>query len=146
MSAPNPAEAEDRNLQLIGWGILALALKFVADAAVHLVDERWATTLDRAAIGLALGSVLLILPVLAWKFRHAGARRAATGDGFVASMLRESQAGAMNAALLALVALEVASKRLVELPSEFFLQLVLAVLLGTFAIKFLVLSRASTEG
>lgn len=145
MPTAHPAEAEDRRLQLVAWGVLAMGLKFAADAAAHLASEAWATWLDRLALGLALLALLLILPVFASKFRPAAPGIVPKADGFAASMLRQSQASAMNAALLALVLLEIASKRFPELPSSFFLELVLAILLGTLATKFLFLGRATPE-
>jgi len=140
------AETRDRHAALAMLGVLAFGLKYAIDAGAHFVDPDLARIMDWAGIGLMAASVVLILPILVWKFRHfdAAERRAYfSDDSFVGSLIKRAHIASWAVTLLCLLVFDVVSRRLPEVASAFFLEVALAASLIAFAATFLILDRAS---
>ena len=142
------ADAKDRHARIAALGLLAFAFKYLADSLVHFVDPDLSQWLGWTADGLNVVAVLLIVPIYFWKLRKLDReqRRAYFSDeSFTADRMRRAFGVSISATFIVAIFLEVASKRIPEVPSAFFLQVVLFTLLGSLAVSFLVLTRDDTE-
>lgn len=138
------ADTKDRHAGLAALGVLALGLKFAADAGTHFAGEEWARILGVIGTGLGVSAVILIVPIFAWKIRHRASeqRRVYFSDqGFTAVVFRKAHVASWAATVLVLLFLEVVSRDLPRLPTAFFLQSALAVMFGSLSVSFLILDR-----
>lgn len=143
------SDRKDRHASLIALGGLLLGLKYFADAAQALAPSDLRSTLDAAALVLALTGVLLIVPVLIWKVRHLSPRERRvyfSRESFTAQVVARAQVASWNATLLALFGLDIVYRGTPTLPVEFFVQALLGVALTVFAAVFLGLNREPSEG
>jgi len=139
---------KDRHASLIALGGLLLGLKFFAEAAQPLSPPDFQSTLDVAALVLAITGVLLIVPVFIWKFRHlsSGERRAYfSRESFTADVVSRAQTASWNVTLLALIGLDIAYEGSPALPVEFFVHALIGGAFTVFAGVFLVLNRQPSE-
>lgn len=144
------ADAGDRHQTLAALAALSIALMFATRAAMHLVDPWTAEALDVVTIGFAWVGVALLVPMIYWKvlkLPRAERHIYFSDEGFVAEVLRRAQKVSWAVTFFLLIGLEmfVGAKGYdgywSTLPPEFFLQVVLAAMLGVMATVFLVLSR-----
>lgn len=143
------SDTKDRHASLIALGGLLLGLKFFADASQALAPTSLRSTLDLAALVLALAGVLLIVPVLIWKLRHLTARERRayfSRESFTADVVARAQVASWNVTLLALFGLDVVYTGSPALPVEFFVDVLIGVALTVFAGAFLILNREPGEG
>lgn len=143
-SAPSPAEVKDRHAKFAALALLALGAKYAVDAAAHFVGPAAARSLDYAGIALALGAVLLVVPMVYYKWRRldrAGRRAFLSDDGFTATTFKKAQLISWTASMLLLVLFEAASDDFTGVPTRFYLQAALAVMFVTFSLSFLILGR-----
>jgi len=143
------SDTKDRHASLIALGGLLLGLKFFADAGQALSPPDLQSTLDLAALVLALAGVLLIVPVFIWKFRHLSARERRvyfSRESFTADVVSRAQTASWNVTLLALIGLDIAYGGSPALPVEFFVHALIGVAFTVFAGVFLVLNRQPSEG
>jgi len=130
-------------------GLLLLAFKYGVDASTHFVSPTTAAQLDLLVIALAAGTVLLILPMFAYKlFRldQESRKEYFSQDSFTAHVFRRAGGVAAAAAILTLLLLEVVADRLDAVPPRFYLQVSLGLTLGAYAVAVLVFSRDPGEG
>lgn len=142
--APSPAEVKDRHAKLAAFGLLSLGAKYAVDAVAHFVDPAVARSLDYVGVALALGAVLMVIPMVYYKWRRldpAGRRAFLSDDGFTANTFKKAQLFSWSASMVVLVLFEVASDDLTGVPGRFYLQAALAVMLITFSVSFLILDR-----
>ncbi|HKK69573.1 MAG TPA: hypothetical protein VKA86_00035 [Candidatus Krumholzibacteria bacterium] len=141
---PTPAEIGDRHRSLISAAFLAIGLGYAAGAAGHLLDL--AEPLRWLEVGATVIGVLLILWAMTWKARMLQGRSAPylTGDGFVAGTVTRAHVASWTATFLVLAFLKVFVDDS-SLPTEFFLQTVLAVMLLVQGVVFFVLNRSTDE-
>jgi hypothetical protein len=138
------ADTKDRHAGLVALGVLALGLKYGADAWMHFAGQEWTRILDVVGIALGLSAVILIVPILVWKIRHLTPeqRRVYFSDqSFTAAVLRKAHVASWASTVLVLLILEVVSRDLPRLPPAFFLQSTLAVMFASLAVSFLILDR-----
>ncbi|MEM7114427.1 MAG: hypothetical protein AAF614_18475 [Chloroflexota bacterium] len=143
------AETADFHQQITAVAIFLMAIKFAASAAIFLVDETVGQYLDWVELGISLIVILLILPMVAWKYSklsRAQRSRYLDPQGYLATVAKQAMAKSWSATFVLLVFLEVFVKeRWLWLPSEFFLQVVITIMLAVFSITFFYLSRESGE-
>lgn len=144
LELPTPAEIGDRHRTLLSAAFLAIGLGYTAGAAGHLLDQpaplRW------FEVGATALGVLLILWAMSWKARKLQGRPAPYlgGEGFVAGIVTRAHVASWTATFIVLAFLKVVVDD-TGLPTEFFLQTVLAVMLLVQGVVFFVLNRATEE-
>ena len=143
------AETADFHKQITAVAIFLVAIKYAAAAAVYLVNETTGQYFDWLELGISLVVILLILPMVAWKYsKLSKAQRSAylEPDGYLATVFKQAMAKSWSVTFVLLVFLEVFVKeRWLWLPSEFFIQVVVAIMLAVFSVTFFYLSRADSE-
>lgn len=141
------AETADFHKQLTAVAVFLVAIKYAASAAAFLVDEALGQYFDWIEIGTTLAVVLLVLPMVAWKYsKLSKAQRSQylEPDGYLATVLKQAMSKSWTVTFIFLTFLEVFVKeRWLWLPSEFFIQVVLALMLAVFSLTFFYLSRAN---
>ncbi len=142
---PTPAEIGDRHRSLISAAFLAIGLGYAAGAAGHLLDL--ARPLRWLEVGATAIGVLLILWAMSWKARKLRGRSAPylEGDGFVAGTVTRAHVASWTATFVVLALLKVFVDG-TGLPTEFFLQTVLAVMLLVQGVVFFALNRSTDAG
>jgi len=144
----SPAEDKDRHIRLAALGLLLIALKFGLDATAHLAPPDAAQLLDYGAIAASLGAVLLILPLVFYKFFQLDPQDRAvyfSDQSFAIDALKRAQVFSWSVTFLLLIGLEITADDPGALAPDFYLQAALAVMLGSAAVAFLVLSRDPGE-
>lgn len=141
---PTPAEIGDRHRTLLAAAFLAIGLGYAAGAAGHLLDQprplRW------LEVGVTALGMLIILGAMSWKARKLRGRSAPYlgGEGFVAGTVTRAHVVSWTATLVVLAFLKVFVDG-TGLPTEFFLQTVLAVMLVVHGAVFFALNRTTEE-
>ena len=141
---PTPAEIGDRHRTLLSAAFLAIGLGYAAGAAGHLLDQprplRW------LEVGVTAVGMLLVLWAMFWKARKLQGRSAPylEAEGFVAGNVTRAHVVSWTATLVVLAFLKVFVDG-TSLPTEFFLQTVLAVMLLVHGAVFFVLDRTTAE-
>ena len=144
----SPAEDKDRHIRLAALGLLLIALKFGLDATAHFVSPDAAQLLDYGTIAASLGAVLLILPLVFYKFFRLDPQDRAvyfSDQSFAIDALKRAQVFSWSVTFLLLIGLEITADDPGALAPDFYLQAALAVMLGSAAVAFLVLSRDPGE-
>ena len=139
-----PAEIGDRHRALLSAAFLAIGCGYTAGAAGHLLDQ--AGVLRWLEIGTMCVGVVLVLWAMFWKARKLGGRSAPyLGDeGFVGATVTRAHVASWAATVVTLALLKVFGDD-TELPTEFFLQVVLAVMLLVHGIVFFALNRPESD-
>ncbi len=147
-SSPSVADIGDRHRRYSVLAIFSLGLSYTAQTAGHLLDPALEGWVDVATLVTAAGVFVAFVPIGLWKIRNRSTTewRVYRGeDGFVHHTLRQAKMGSWLTTLLVVVVLESFAERLEALPTEFTLDLILAVLLISFATVFLVQDRDLAE-
>ena len=147
-SSPSVADIGDRHRRYSVLGIFSLGLCYTVQTAGHLLDPTLEGWVDAATLVAAAGVFVAFLPIALWKLRNRSTTewRVYRGeDGFVHHTLQKAKMGSWLTTLMVVVVLETLAGRLDALPTEFALDLILAVLLLSFATVFLVQDRDLAE-
>lgn len=140
----NLAETADSHQQLIAVCVFLLALKYAASAAMFLVDDAIIRYLDWFEIGSVLLILLIVFPIFVWKFRQLPKHQRhlyRDPDGYLAMVTKQAMAKSWQVIWILLVLFEiVADEFLLTLPTEFFVQCIIAIMLAIFSITFFYLS------
>jgi hypothetical protein len=137
------AEAADRRWQLLALAMLLIACKAGISAAMVLADATVRTWLDWAEMGAALGALVIVLWLLFFKFMKVPAhlrRRFLDIEGFVATTIQKSFKLSWLVTFVTMTILAPASKRFATVPAEFFVQALMALMLGVFSVGFFVMN------
>jgi len=146
---PSIPDVADRHRRLIALAMLALGTRYALTASTFFVDPGLASTLGRLGDGFALLAVGLVIPVFLWKARNLSRERLhlyRDDDGFMARTMLQAHAGSWTLAFLVLILVELLDERSAGLPPVFLAELLLAVMLVSFAVIFLYLDSASRRG
>ncbi len=143
------AETADRHQSMIVLAFLAMALNYIAAGATLIAPPEIGTYIDMIRIGMAVVTVGLILPVLLWKVlqlpkeaRHLYFRR----DGYVAQSMIRAHKVSWAITFVFMAGLEsVLGQRFNEIPGQFFIDLVLAVMLSSMGIAFFLFNRGDDD-
>ncbi len=147
---PEPiAEVLDKFMHAVAIALLLFSLKFATSAAMHFADGSLLNILDWTEIVLTGLAVIILIPagfrfkLLKYKPEH----RFFEPNGYVIDIFRRSFEKGFSITFLMLVILDVATKRhFTEIPTAFFIEIILVVMLGSFGIAFFLLShRADTD-
>jgi hypothetical protein len=142
------AEAADRRWQLLALAMLLIACKSGISAALVLADASVRTYLDWAEGGAAIAALVIVLWLLFFKFMKVPAhlrRRFLDIEGFVATTIQKSFKASWLVTFVTLTVLAPASRRFTTIPGEFFLQAVMALMLGVFSVAFFVMNASGGE-
>ncbi|MDX1571284.1 MAG: hypothetical protein R3200_12440 [Xanthomonadales bacterium] len=134
----------DRFLTRTALGVLLMSFAYGAGAATYLVDDPLHDWLETAQLLLSLGAVAAVLPVFVklFRLRHGVARVDCGPEGFIAGAFRKAGSHAFTFAFIVLILFEPLSKRwLTDLPTAFFINVLLCLILGVFSGGFFLLSR-----
>jgi hypothetical protein len=137
----SPAEASDRHKRLLGLSMLALALLFATGAAEHVLGPDAELYLDIVSKGLA---IFIIVPTSwvgywkLWKLPSDQRELYFSADGFVMDALYRAQrtSWATTLVVLAVAVTVFDGPRLNAYPTEFYLDAVLALMLGVLSAAF----------
>lgn len=143
----NVADVADQHIRWTAVAILLASLKYFAEAAQALVGESLAALLDWVEIGCALAAVGVVFVILVSKHRRMGEEKWKDfmgPDSYLGQMFRQASTAALVMSWFAMIVLEILARgALAALPTEFFLQVTMAILLGTLGFKFMLLDRES---
>jgi hypothetical protein len=106
------------------------------------------TYLDWAEGGAAIAALVIVLWLLFFKFMKVPAhlrRRFLDIEGFVATTIQKSFKASWLVTFVTLTVLAPASRRFTTIPGEFFLQAVMALMLGVFSVAFFVMNASGGE-
>jgi len=154
MSASNQIstpEAFDRHRRLVAVALLAMSVMFGAKAAEHLVGPGPGRYLDYLQLSMAVLMGVILARVVYWKLVKLpkGERHLYfSSDGFVMDSLNRAIRASWSVTFLLLMALEVFTSDddfTTTLPSEFFLALAIAAMLGVVSSVFFFLNRADAD-
>ena len=139
---------QDRFLQRTAVGVLCLAGGYAASAGQFLVGEGPAQVLDVLDLAFALAAVAMVLPpfVKLLRLRRSDEWACANTEGFVGEVFRTACVRTFTLMFVLLVLAEPLSDRfLLQLPTNFFINVILAVTLAMFSLSFLLLNRDDDE-
>ena len=145
------AEAFDRHWRLRGLALLSLSLMYAVKATTHIVGTDVAGQLKYLMSGLALLAVALVIPVAYWKLRKLPKGERSfyfSPDGFVVETLNRAHKVSWGVTLFLLAGFEIFTNDRdfsTDLPTEFFLAVALAVMLGVLSLVFFFLNRADGD-
>lgn len=142
----SPADIGDRHRHLLAFALLAIGAGYGASAVGHLAGGSAEVYLDRVQIGGTAIAVLLLVPIFAWKLRNWSAdlrHLYFSPEGFVAETMRKAQKASWEATFVVVILLAALDESLarVELPPEFYLEGIAALMACVFGVTFLVLNR-----
>lgn len=143
----NPAEIADKHQQLIIFAMFLMSLKYVASATAKVVNNNVGYYLDILEIAFVVLAVGIIVPIIAWKFLKLTKEERKVyvdPDGYLFSIGKKamSKSWAMTFIALAFIG-PLSTKLLANFSTHFFIEAILAFMLGSFSIIFFILDRKS---
>ena len=143
------AEFTENFQRSIAIAMLLMSFAYVSSAAEYIVSEQTGYILDKFEMGIAIIVMLIILPkfLLSVGKLSKGQRRSCfEAEGYVAHMFKRACAKAFEFTFIVLIAMDVISgKYLTDLPSDFFIKIVLAISMAIFALTFFYFNRGENE-
>jgi len=141
------AEIADKITRQAVWMTFAVALLYSVSALQYLADDMldpYLTWIQRG-LGVVVVLIALFLVPLAIKKRSDRNRRHATAsEGFINDVAKDSCVFSWGLTILLLIFLDIVAEGLLsQFPSEFTTEVIKALLLGTFSIRFYFLNRSS---
>ena len=133
------AQVAETMMHRTAIGVFLVTMAYVLSAAVYLVDEQVERYLDHLQLVLGIAAIVVILPIFV-KYSRLKARRqdgCPESDSFMAEMFKRAGTKAFSLTFIFLVVLDVVTKReLVDYPTPFYINLILAFSLGVFSITY----------
>jgi len=142
------ADVADRHRQYFALALLGVGLIYLAKAVAHLVSGGVAEFLDHASTVLALLVIGSLVPAMITKLRLPADQKMIyfSEDGYVAQLLRRAFSVSWVTTLISLISLEfIARGILADLPSVFFIQVGLFILLSVMSVTFLLLNWSANS-
>lgn len=134
------ADVADRHKQYMAFGLLAAGIIYLVRAFEQIAPAGMVQAFEILQVTLAILTILCIAPMFIWKIRHRTAGEKIvyfSKDGYAAQALETAQRVSWVITFLVLAFLESMDQLRGEFPEDFFLQIVLAILLCTMSIVFL---------
>lgn len=139
------AEIADRHSRLIALVMLLMAVYFGTSAAGFVVGQEAARYLDMVGVATAVLGMGLLLPIMFWKILKLPKEDRPlyfSSDGYVAQTLAQAKNLSWVSTFVLLMFIDPLTKEaLQDLPTSFFLKVVLAAMLGVFGGAFFFLNR-----
>lgn len=142
--SPSMPQIADSLLSRTALGVLLLGAANAGSALGYLLGEDVATLADRARMVLAVAMVALVLPVLLrfLRARRSGLCDLSESDSYLSQVFARASVFAFTVTFLLTVALEAtAGTFFAGMPTEFFLNVILAVSLWVLGGAFFFLTR-----
>ena len=142
------ADLGDRHRRFMAFAMLSTALMYLLSAARRFAGPDMASFMKGAELLMILLALGFVAPIFVWKLRASASdeRHLYFGlDGFVADTLARAHAVSWRSTFLLILVLAPFADNLSTLSPKVFLELVLAEMLGVFALVFLYLNRATPE-
>ena len=142
------AQFIDKFLHRTAIGTLLMTCAYAVSSAMYLVSEELVATLDVVELLLALSAVVVVLPVFIQyvRLRYRQQCSHAESDGYMAEVLKKACMKAFSLTFVFLILLEpTTEKYLTELPTDFFINVILAFSLGVFSLTFLALIQSDGD-
>lgn len=141
-------EQIDRMMQRIALGVFLVAIAYAISASKFFVNEKTANILDISSQVLGVIIIVLVLPAFL-KFvimKRKNREACSEPEGFVIEMFDKATGKSFQFTFLFLIALEfVSGNYLTNLPTEFFIKLIISVTLAIFSLSFFFLNRAGGD-
>lgn len=130
------AEAADRRWRLLAVAVFLMALKSAASAGMVVVDQPYLRYLDWFEAAMAIGSLAVVLWLLFFKFFRVPAserRSFLKVESYVGTTIKTAMFRSWLVTFILLSVIAPFAGKHAEIPSQFFLQLTLATMLGVFS-------------
>ena len=147
-NSESTAQFVDKFLHRTALGTLLMTCAYAVSSAMYLVSEDVMATLDMVGLLLKLSAVVVILPVFIKRLRLRSRQQCnqSESDGYMAEVLKKACVKAFSFTFVFLVLLEPTTKKyLTELPTDFFINVILAFSLGVFSLTFFALIRSDDD-
>jgi len=142
------AQFVDRFLKRIALAVFIMAVSYASGALGHVVGHEARDFLLMVKDPLGLLAAIIVLPMfikMMIKIIRSGGKHS-TPSGYVAEMYGKSAGNGFAAGFIFLVFLEpLSGGALAHLPSEFFVQSAIAILLGGLSVSFFILNRDDAD-
>ena len=132
-------EQIDRMMQRIALGVFLIAIAYAISASKFFVNEKTADILDISSQVLGVIIIVLVLPAFLKLVNMKRKNREACSEpeGFVTEVFDKATGKSFQFTFLFLIALEfVSGNYLTNLPTEFFIKLIISVTLAIFSLSF----------
>lgn len=142
------AQFYDRHMQRMAISMFLLAILFGISAVKFWIEGEIYQLLGRVQLVGAALVILILLPTFLKKMRMRGVWKSACaqGDGFILAAFKKAASNAFSATFITLlIALKVSESYLANLPTSFFISVVLFVSLGVCSVSFLFAIREPKE-
>ena len=141
----NHAEIADRHQKLIIFAIFLMSLIYLSSAVTKLTEGDLRITLGYFEMGFAIISICIIVPIIYWKFRNLTKEERneyLSPEGYLFSIVKKALSQSWAATFVFMTILAPVSRKLFsefDLTPHFFIEVVLAFMLGSFSVIFFIL-------
>lgn len=141
------AEATDRHGRLVLISIVLASLMVFSNAVEDVADPALAGYMKMTQAVLIVGMVAALAPCFVWwywtlrRLPVEEQREYFAADSFIVHALKRAKSASWVVVLMLLIVMGPMSKRSGDLPTEFFFDMVLGIMLGVFGVYALILSR-----
>lgn len=139
------ADIADRHRQYMAFGMFAVGLIYLIKAVELIAPAEMELPLEVILVTLAILTIALIAPMFVWKFRlrTAGERIVYfSKDGYAAQALEAAKQVSWVTTFLILALVESMDRLRAVVPEQFFIKIILAIMLCTMSCVFLYKTRS----
>jgi len=144
----NPAQVVDQFMQRLAVGVGLLSLKHAGNAAQYLVSDTVRHWIGWGNTALSVLIVLILFPAFLRyvRLRRSGTEVCIKSDGYLSHMFKEATTHAFSATFITLIALVLITQKILQdMPAAFFLNIAVAVCIGSLAVSYFFLTRDTDD-
>ena len=138
MKSYSVAERSDRHMQWFATAMFVVSLMYIA-SALEFILPTYKSTLSVLQVVCAVSTVIIVLPIMYWKLFKLSKRDRTEyfqPDGFLFGVVKKAASKSWAITFVVVVLAIPLIKRLEALPPKFFLELTVALMVGTFGVLF----------
>lgn len=138
------ADAADRHGRAMGLAGLMASLNYALSAASNLYDDPVSEYLELAGNGVLGIGIVIALPMVFFILRRLPPEEKHLyfhPDSYIFEAMRAAGKASLAVTMVSLFVLEFVTGRWEAVPSQFFIRVAIAILIGSFAVAFLTLIR-----